>query len=242
MFGVDTERLRYLSWPEIEQLMREHGPEYGLNRCFPGCFLGPREGEVLLNVTKQARADGSSLDATDLWDLSYAEMSGREACTRYERFFRECVPGFERARINVTACAVAVRETRLIDGEYHLTGSDVLNGRKFSDGIAYSAWPVEKMEGDGVELRWLADGAWYEIPYRCLVPRGLEACLVAGRCLSAERVAHASARTWAVCLDMGEAAGVAAAMAVQSGTSARDIDTEALRRRLGGLLTAGTDT
>lgn len=236
MFGVDTERLRYISWPQIAEMMQEHGPAYGLNRFYPGVFLGVREGEVLLNVTKVTREDGGDLNPLDMWDLTWGEMQGREYCALYEKFFREKIPGFEKARINVTAAAIAVRETRLIEGQYQLTGDDVFSGRKFDDGIAYSAWPMEKMEGASVQLRWIADGLLYEVPYRCLVPQKLDGILVAGRCLSAERAAHASARTWAICMDMGEAAGLAAAQAVETHKSVRDVDVEAIRRKLGGLL------
>lgn len=238
MTGVNTERLRYISWPQIAEIMRANGDAYGLNRFFPGVFLGVREGEVLLNVTKQVRPDGSALDMLDPWDRTYAELEGREACIRYERFFRDKVPGFETARIANTASSVAVRETRLIDGLYRLRGDDVLGAAKFPDGIAYSAWPVEKMEGDSVQLIWLPDLTWYEVPYRCLVPVRLEGLLVAGRCLSAERTAHASARTWALCVDLGEAAGLAAATAILRHIEPRDINGAELRAKLGGLLAA----
>jgi glycine/D-amino acid oxidase-like deaminating enzyme len=236
MMGVDTERLRFHSWREIAELMREYGEAYGLNRFFPGVFLGTREGEVLLNVTKQVRPDGGALDMLDPFDRSFAEMEGREACVRYERFFRERVPGFEKARINYAAAGVAVRETRLVDGLSRLTGEQVLGAAKFDDGIAYSAWPMERMEGDTVELSWLPPKAWYEVPYGCLVPDGLDGLLVAGRCLSAERAAHASARTWALCLDLGEAAGLAAATALLRGLSPAEIEGASLRQALGGLL------
>lgn len=233
MFGVDTERLRYVGWPEIGQLMRDHGEQYGLNRFFPGCFLGCRDGEVLLNVTKVVRPDGSSIDATDMWDLTYAEFEGREAVVRYERFFRERVPGFEKARVNVTGASIAVRETRLVDGLYRLRREDVLEARRFDDGIAFSAWPIERMEGDQVSLEWVPDGSGYEVPFRCLVPAHLDGALVAGRCLSAEHVAHASARTWSVCLDMGEAAGRAAAQSVDRGVPVRDVDVDRIRVAMG---------
>jgi hypothetical protein len=236
MFGVDTERLRYISWAQIAELMQEHGPAYGLNRFYPGVFLGAREHEVLLNVTKITREDGGEIDPLDPWQMSLGEMQGREFAALYERFFREKIPGFEKARINVTAAAIAVRETRLIEGEYRLTGEDVFGGRKFDDGIAYSAWPMEKMEGTSVQLRWLDDGLLYEVPYRCLIPQRLDNILVAGRCLSAERTAHASARTWAICMDMGEAAGMAAAQAVSRGVGLREVDVAQVRQQLGGLL------
>lgn len=235
MMGVDTERLRWLSWSEITGIMRDNAEAYCLNRFFPGVFLGPRDGEVLLNVTKQVRADGTDIDMLDPWERSRAETEAREAVVRYERFFRECVPGFQKARVNYTGAAVAVRETRLIDGQYTLTGPDVLGGAKFDDGIAASAWPVERMEGDTVQLSWLADGATYEVPYRCLVPVALDGILAAGRCLSAERTAHASARTWAVCVDLGEAAGLAAALAARNRQSPAEIDGAMLRRLIGGL-------
>jgi glycine/D-amino acid oxidase-like deaminating enzyme len=242
MFGVDTQRLRYISWAQIAELMRENGERYGLNRFYPGVFLGTREGEVLLNVTKITQQGGGDLNPLDPWQRSWAEQQGREQCALYEQFFREQVPGFERARINVTAAAVAVRETRLIEGEYRLRGDDVFSGRKFADGIAYSAWPMEKMEGTTAQLRWIDDGLLYEVPYRCLIPQKLDGILVAGRCLSAERAAHASARTWAICMDMGEAAGLAAAQAVERRCGVREVDVDAIKRKLGGMLAPEAQT
>ena len=81
-----------------------------------------------------------------------------------------------------------IRETRRIRGRYALSADDVLAGRKFDDGICRAAWPIELHVAEGAtEWRFLDDGLWYTVPYRCLVPDGVRNLLVVGRCLSATR-------------------------------------------------------
>ena len=145
--------------------------------------------------------------------------------------------------IVATSPAIGVRESRRVHGDYRLTRDDVLGGRRFADEIALCGAPIED-HGAGGDTTWRyvgegADGAApgaaggvYGIPYRTLLPAGIEGLLVAGRCFSATHDAHASARSMATCMAMGQAAGTAAVLAAAGGTVPRAVPAEALRERL----------
>ncbi|EKS29127.1 FAD-dependent oxidoreductase [Afipia felis] len=146
----------------------------------------------------------------------------------YARFLIECVPGFEKARISQISPVLGVRETRHIQGEYTLTADDVLKGTPFDDTIAVdvSAFDVHAPKGEDVDFQGLKP---YEIPYRCMVPMGVEQLLVAGRCISADHVAHGRSRNMPACMATGQAAGFAASIAVSSNTTVRNISMEGLQ-------------
>ena len=146
------------------------------------------------------------------------------------------MPGFAEAFISDTAPRLGVRETRRIRGRYALTEEDVLGGRKFEDGICRSAWPVELHVADGrTDWRFLEDGLWYTVPYRCLLPEGIENLLVAGRCVSATREAFASVRVLGPCMSEGQAAATAVALARPRGTPLPTVDAGELRANLTAL-------
>ena len=126
-----------------------------------------------------------------------------------------------------------MRETRRLKGEYVLTGNDVREGAKFDDAIACCAAPIEDHNaGKNVDWQFLKSGDFYQIPYRSLLPRKIDNLLVVGRCLSATHEAQASARNSAQCMAMGEAVGVAAALAVSRRVVARSINVDDLRDNL----------
>jgi hypothetical protein len=121
------------------------------------------------------------------------------------------VPGFEQATVDRVG-AIGVRDGGRIRGAYCLTESDVREGRKFDDGACRCAWPIEFWDADkGVALEYLPPGAFYEIPLRALKVQGFSNLFAAGKCLSADRRAQASARVAGTCWAMGEAVGKAAA-------------------------------
>ena len=138
------------------------------------------------------------------------------------RCLRERVPGFEGARIGQVSPILGVRETRHIKGEYTLTGPDSLGGKRFEDSIAAdaSALDIHDPKGGDVDFQSLPP---YEIPYRCLLPLDVEQLLVAGRCISADHAAHARSRNMPACMATGQAAGVAAAVAIEEGTTVRRV-------------------
>jgi hypothetical protein len=118
-------------------------------------------------------------------------------------------------------------------GDYRLTRDDVLAARAFDDGVGLCGAPIEDHHG-GADTVWqyLPDGSAVGIPYRTLVVRDAANVLVAGRCFSATHDAHASVRSMAQCMAMGQAAGTAAALSVAGRQDPRDLDTSALRDRL----------
>lgn len=150
-------------------------------------------------------------------------------------FLQRRVPGFEGATLSGLAPKMGIRETRRVAGEYVLTSQDVRAGRKRADGVAKGCHHIDiHQEGTGQVRIPVADGGSYDIPFDCLVPLGLKNVLVAGRCFSAEREAHASARVMGGCMAMGQACGIAAAMAGERNADfdVRDTDIVELRRRL----------
>jgi hypothetical protein len=132
---------------------------------------------------------------------------------------------------------MGVRETRRIEGEYTLTSEDVLAGRQFEDQVFRYACFVDIHEPKPGVRSKLADqnlepGQSYGVPFRCLVPKGVENLLVAGRCLSATHGALASVRMMPACMAMGQAAGTAAALTIQDGGLVRQVNVGQLRRQL----------
>ncbi|MFB3883276.1 MAG: FAD-dependent oxidoreductase [Armatimonadota bacterium] len=164
-------------------------------------------------------------------DLTSAEIEARRQTQDLVRFLVSDIPGFEHAYLQRMATQIGVRETRRIRGEYTLTADDVLAGRKFPDGIARSAYPIDihSPTGAGTVIRGVPAGDYYEIPYRCLVPVGVDNLLVAGRSVSATHEAQASLRVMPQCFAMGEAAGVAASLAIERSISPREVDGAELR-------------
>ena len=127
------------------------------------------------------------------------------------------LPAFRHAVI-AGMSGVLEREGRRIRGEYQLTAEDVLSAKKFTDGIAKNAWPIELWDrSKGTVYRYVPDGEHYDIPFRCLVVQGIKNVLVAGRCISVSHEALGSTRVMGACMAMGEAAGRAAAGLVKEG-------------------------
>ena len=158
----------------------------------------------------------------------------RRQIEEYARFAVKYLPGFERAYIDQIAPQLGIRETRRVVGEYQLTVDDVLGARSFPDAICRGAWPVEIHPNDGTgTTRIHLDGdSYYQVPYRCLVPRDLEGVLVTGRCISTTHEAQGSTRVMGPGIASGQAAGTAAALAIAAGRSPRCVDVGALQAEL----------
>ena len=229
MAGVDIDRMP--SRDEINRLFDRAKAE--------GRVTCPREnvlwfhtlnpGVVHFNTTRV-----TGLSATSAADLTAAEFEARQQAHELARFLVSDVPGFERAYLQQSAAQIGVRESRRIRGHYALTGEDVLEGRKFPDGIARSNYPIDihSPTGAGTVIRDVPEGDYYEIPYRCLLPRGIDNLLVAGRCISSTHEAQASLRIMPTCFAMGEAAGLAAAIAADRGIPPVEVAPEELRQAL----------
>jgi FAD dependent oxidoreductase len=126
-------------------------------------------------------------------------------------------PGFERAQVSSTG-QIGIRDGGRVRGDYQLTGSDVRQGRRFDDAACRCCWPLEYWDPErGLSLEYLPMNSSYDIPLRSLHVRGLHNVWVAGKCLSADREAQASARVVGSCWAMGEAAGRAAVTQTMTG-------------------------
>jgi len=230
MANVDVERAEAVPKHELWALMREASASgrYALPRIEGSVHRTPHAGVMMALMTRVR-----SVDATDPEQLTRAELEGRRQCHEYFRFLRENVPGYEGAVLVSTSPAIGVRESRRILGEHVLTADEILSAAQFQDQIALCGAPIEDHHA-GADTRWvyLAEGAAYGIPYRCLVPREVDGLLAAGRCFSATHDAHASARSMATCMAMGQAAGTAAALSVAAGAEPRALDPTRLRTRL----------
>lgn len=188
----------------------------------------PRQNEVLCNVTAVLREEANPLDPTKTEDLSYAELKGRKIIREYERFLKDYVPGFEKARINDCATQIGIRQSRTIVALGKLKNDDVLNARKSDRSVAKSAWCIEAHGSDGIYMFYLDDD-YYDIPYDTLVPEKISNLITAGRTLCAEHEALASARVTAQCFLTGYAAGVASHLSLKNQINYADVDVKTLR-------------
>jgi hypothetical protein len=193
-----------------------------------------RDNITLKTADGRMYVNGTRVTGVDVFDPVQFTRAVLECYRQIEgvaRYLRERVPGFERARIETIAPVLGVRETRHIIGEYTLTGADSVNGTRFADSIAAdaSALDIHEPRGADVDFRGLPP---YEIPYRCLLPQQVEQILVAGRCISADHAAHARSRNMPACMATGQAAGVAAAVAINERVTVRNVPVAKVQHHL----------
>ena len=173
------------------------------------------------------------LSSIDVDQLTRAEMLGREQVHEAVAFLHKYVRNCRDAFLIATS-GLGIRESRRIVGEYVLTGDDVRNSRRFDDQVVRGIYLLDihnPTEVGKPSVLQMLD-APYGIPYRCLLPQGLDGLLLAGRCISGDHVAHASYRIQSHCMAMGQAAGTAAAMAIQREIPLRDLPPDDLRTKL----------
>lgn len=181
-------------------------------------------------------------DPTDPPQLAQADELGRAQAREGEAFFRKYVPGFENASIVEYARQIGVRESRQIEGQYRLTGEDVIACRQFPDVIAQCCYSIDihDPKSSGTTLIALRPGTHYDIPLRCLIPKEEASRMVAvGRCISATHEAMSSFRVSPSAMAIGEAGGVLAALAATNKIAGADVPYEDVRRVLlenGGIL------
>ena len=170
-------------------------------------LMTPRPGVVWCNCPHIPGHDG-----LDPEHQTRIEIEARRRFMKVAEFVRAHYPGFQRAYILDAAPQLGVRQTRLLEGEYVVTKEDILERRTFPDVVAR--------------------GRDYYTPYRSLVPKGLDGLLVAGRCYSATSEAQRISREIPPLMVMGEAAGTAAALSLETGVAPRKVDVTVLQKRL----------
>src|SRR5262245_21293841 len=233
--GIDPERAGE-AWRTIPQLM-EQVQAAGTHR-FPrkSAIVRPQRSgiEWRVNFTQVAREDGHAINGIEPDDLTRGEIEGRRQALAAFEFLRT-VPGFEKSYIVDLPPQLGIRETRRIMGGYQLSGEDVLTCASFADSIGVNGWPIEAHVPGAVIFTFppIPDSRGYnELPYRMLVPEGIDNLLVAGRCASMTHEGQSAARVSGACFAMGEAAGSAAALAVSGNRIPRDIAAEKLQQQL----------
>jgi hypothetical protein len=177
-------------------------------------------------VIKKSGIDGQA--------LSEAEIEGRRQLRQILLFLRRRVAGFAEATIYSVAHHIGIRETRRIRGLAYVTLADFEARRKFPDAIARVNYAIDihNPNGSGTDLRHIPQDDWYEIPYGCIVPADSANLLIGSRSISVDHAVHSSMRVMPPVCSVGQAAGMAAAMAVATGVKPSQLDGKAVRQRL----------
>ncbi len=171
------------------------------------------------------------VDGTKPLDVIKASIEARKRVRQLASFFKEEIHGFEESHVETMGPTVGVRETRRFEGLYQLTKEDIFAGKKFSDGVVCcdNAVDIVHRGSNFSELISVIErGIYYQVPYRCMVPKNIENLLFAGRCISADSAALASMRGMATCMGLGQAAGIAATKSIENKKKIQNIDYEEL--------------
>ncbi len=197
-------------------------PEFG------GPWFCPtmRPGVITVNIT---RASGNACDNRE---FSSAECRLREDAFRMAAILRDNVDEFRDSYLLAVSTQAGVRETRRIRGVHVLKGDEYMNAEHFRDSVARGAHPIDihVANGEKQNITFLKQAAY--IPYRSMIADGFPNLIVAGRCISADKTAFASIRVQSSCMDMGQAAGIAAAQCSLSGAAVQNADIDRLTTRL----------
>jgi ribulose 1,5-bisphosphate synthetase/thiazole synthase len=168
------------------------------------------------------------VDGTDPADLTRGEMEGRRQAIHAIEALRRFMPGCETAKLRNFGMTIGIRDTRKIEALYDLTGADVREQGRFEDSIGI--FP-EFIDGYGL-LILPTTGRYFQVPYRSLVPKGVENLIVAGRCIGGDRVSHAAVRNMMCCAVSGQGAGTAAAVSLTRDESFHDLQVAAVQAEL----------
>ncbi len=234
--GVDWERVK--AWRTDFNMVHvwKEAQENGDMRPFQSRIMGfwwtpTRPDWVGINFTHV-----NDVDATSAKDLTRATIEGRKQAYESIDVFRKYVPGMETCHMVSTPNTVGLRESRRVRGEYTLTREDVMGAAKFEDSIGWGSFfiDIHNTKGPGMDDKtWRPpEGFKYQIPYRILVPKGMEGLLVAGRCASCDHGALGSLRVMPQCGVMGQAAGTAAAISLRGKVPPRAVNVKQLQEEL----------
>jgi hypothetical protein len=224
------------AWRTIPERMAEaerRGEEFPRK----GAIVRPQRNAIewRVNVTQLKNPDGSALDGTDARALSAGEIEGRRQADAFFDFLRRDVPGFAEAYIVDVPPQIGIRETRRVTGAYQLSGEDVLSCASFPDTIGVNGWPLEQHVAGDVVWGWPPipeSRGFNQLPYRMLLPQGVDNLLVAGRCASMTHEGQSAARVSGACFVMGQAAGTAAHLALAGNAGLAEISVDELQRLL----------
>lgn len=195
-------------------------------RLHPTTHAGQRQ----VNTTQV-----NGVDSTRVGHLFRAEVELRQQIGLLVDFFRTNLPGYEQCRCISSGTTVGVRESRRVMGDYVITAEELAAGKRFDDAVVHRAEfivDIHNPAGAGQAEERIQYCEPYDLPYRCFTPRGVENLYTAGRCISGTHRAHASYRVMSICMAMGEAVGIAAALCVRKGCTPRTLDVGELQRTM----------
>lgn len=176
------------------------------------------------------------VDSTKAEELTRATIEARKQAYETIEVYRKYIPGMENCYMISTPNSIGIRESRRIMGDYLITAADVKNQREFEDNICYGSFFVDihGIDNPGMDptVWYPPKGFKYHIPYRILLPRGIENLLTAGRCVSCSHIALGSIRVMVPCIGMGEAAGTAAALSLRENITPRQLNIGKLQKQL----------
>jgi len=197
-------------------------PEYARIESYWGNFTDAGE------ITSLNAIHMPGIDPTDVWDLTKAEIEGRQQAMWAVSALKKYTPGFEKARLRTFGASLGVRESRKIIGAYNITEHDVLNEARFDDSIGI--FP-EFLDGNDIAVM-PTTGRYFHVPYGIIVPQKVENLLVAGRCVAGDKVSLAATRQMMCCIVTGQGAGIAAAVSVKDNVTCRDVDIAKVQKTL----------
>ena len=239
--GVDTDRALFppsfettIETPkgEIQALAKELLP-------FPAghvlLYRQPMPGTVCCNMTNAIEIDG-----TDGESITKGTMICRSQIAPIVKFLREYIPGYENCWLMNSASLIGIRETRHFEGLASLTKDDILEARVHDDWIVRRAWfnfDVHNLTGASLDKtgaqKHFKQNNDYTIPFGCILPKKVEGLLLSGRNISGSHMAHSNFRIMSVCIAIGEAAGVAAALSVKQNIKLRDVSVKEIQEIVG---------
>lgn len=192
-------------------------------------FVGLGKDILHLNTTRIIKHN-----PVDAFEITNAEIEARRQVLEMFEFLKENSKACENAEIISIANHIGVRESRKLKGVHVLTANELKDSVDFEDSIAIGNYEIDihNPTGTGTTIYSFDDGRYYRIPYRSLLPKEYDNMLVAGRCISAEHEAHSAVRIMPICACLGEAAGVAVAVAKKTGTNTHTVDIKAVREKL----------
>lgn len=212
-------------------------------RCADEGKLPPTLAAVRLHPTTHAgqrqvnTTQVNGVDSTRVGHLFRAEVELRRQMKLLVDFFRAELPGYERCRCISSGTTMGVRESRRVMGGYVITAEELAEGKRFDDVVVHRAEfivDIHNPSGAGQAEAAIQYCKPYDLPYRCFVPRGINGLYTAGRCISGTHRAHASYRVMSICMAMGEAVGIAAALCARKGCTPRTLDVGELQRTMTG--------
>lgn len=227
--GVDIKEFKKLDVDNLKRIILK-GYDKGI---LPGKILSlsqiPGTSDIAVNATRSSYLNHESIE-----DISKALLETREQISKIVPFIIENIKGFENAYLSAIGANIGIRDRRRIDGLYELKGNDIISGKKFKDAVAIGNYPVDihNNRTGSVDFKEISGDGIYTIPYRCLIPKRFNNVIVSGKCISADDIAFGSIRVIGPIMNVGEAVGTAANLAIKNELNLKEISISELQNIL----------